>query len=105
MIKRKPTRIELKLDDLDEFEAVKKEVEERRKQRNNELLGLGTQGQGEGAAAATTNGDSSPPSAKTKTDKIHERIGYDPTPLPDATARVGTLPSPPPPPGGQPPPR
>ncbi|CAH1271289.1 Hypp4617 [Branchiostoma lanceolatum] len=104
MIKRKPTRIELKLDDLDEFEAVKKEVEERRKQRNAELLGLGTQGEG---AAAATNGDTSPPpSAKTKADRINERIGYDPTPVPDATARVGTLPSPPPPPAtGQPPPR
>ncbi|XP_035684370.1 anaphase-promoting complex subunit CDC26-like [Branchiostoma floridae] len=102
MIKRKPTRIELKLDDLDEFEAVKKEVEERRKQRNAELLGLGAQGEG----AAETNGDASPPSGKTKADKINERIGYDPTPVPDATARVGTLPSPPPPPAaGQPPPR
>ena len=71
MLRRTPTRIELKIDDLEEFEAAKKARElEQKKQK-----------------AAAESGNSSiivTPEVvgnKSRTD-VHQRIGYDPKPLP-----------------------
>jgi anaphase-promoting complex subunit 12 len=65
MLRRKPTRIELKISDLEEYEAVKKERE---------------------AAAKTSKVDPNLTpemyAAKSRMDIIHARIGYDPKPLP-----------------------
>ena len=67
MLRRKPTRIELKLDDLSEWEAAIKEKEKNK---------VRAQGQ------ATPVTEADPSQNKSKKDLIHERIGYDPRPLP-----------------------
>uniref|UniRef100_A0A0B7ANG9 Anaphase-promoting complex subunit CDC26 n=1 Tax=Arion vulgaris TaxID=1028688 RepID=A0A0B7ANG9_9EUPU len=65
MLRRKPTRIELKMSDLEEYETVKKERE---------------------AAAKTSKVDLNLTpemfTAKNRMEIIHARIGYDPKPLP-----------------------
>ena len=70
MLRRKPTKIELKLDDKEEYEAVMRE-----KQRQAELT----------AAQETTISpqlEGSDLTPRTKRDVIHKRIGYEPNPLP-----------------------
>lgn len=65
MLRRNPTRIELKLIDIEkEYEVMKKD----RESQQNKML----------ASIASTS--DTPTSLKTKTDIIHERIGYDPKP-------------------------
>lgn len=67
MLRRNPTRIEHKIDDLEEYDAIKKEMEQKR-QRQME----------------TTPEPQQPPrtsSGASRTDQIHTRIGYDPRPL------------------------
>jgi anaphase-promoting complex subunit 12 len=63
MIRRSPTRIELKLDDIQEYESMRREQESRKEQQSE-------------------NHSSSvePWSPKTKQEIIHERIGYVPQP-------------------------
>ncbi|KAK5878222.1 hypothetical protein CesoFtcFv8_023651 [Champsocephalus esox] len=41
MLRRKPTRLELKIDDTEEFESVKKELEARKRQREEAESGVG----------------------------------------------------------------
>ncbi|KAJ4921679.1 hypothetical protein JOQ06_003359 [Pogonophryne albipinna] len=60
MLRRKPTRLELKIDDTEEFESVKKELEARKRQREEALL-------------LTAAG---------RAELINERIGYKPHPKP-----------------------
>ncbi|CAN0349901.1 unnamed protein product [Lampetra fluviatilis] len=79
MIRRRPTRLELKLEDLEEFEAVKKEIEVRvlvpaRRERLDTSAG--------GAETPTTSRD-----ARQKS--FNERIGYNP--LPKAAPLDSTL--------------
>ncbi|XP_023674397.1 anaphase-promoting complex subunit CDC26 [Paramormyrops kingsleyae] len=82
MLRRKPTRLELKLDDIDEFESVRKELESRKKQRDEvDVVGVASSGEMGGA----TSGGSS--DVKTREQMINERIGYKPHPKPN------TLPS------------
>ncbi|KAH3857699.1 hypothetical protein DPMN_100311 [Dreissena polymorpha] len=70
MLRRNPTRIELKLTDIvTEYEVVKKEQD---CERNKNM--------------ATTS-DLTPVILKTKTELINERIGYDPKPKPQPTHR------------------
>ncbi|XP_026068242.1 anaphase-promoting complex subunit CDC26-like isoform X1 [Carassius auratus] len=81
MLRRKPTRLELKLDDTEEFESVKKELESRKKQRDEvDVVGVATSSEMSGASGGGTDG-------KTREQMIHERIGYKPLPKPN------TLPS------------
>jgi anaphase-promoting complex subunit 12 len=65
MIRRSPTRIELKLDDIQEYDSIRREQESRNEQ-------------------PTENRSSAEPWApgvsKTKQEIIHERIGYVPQP-------------------------
>jgi len=69
MLRRKPTRIELKLDDLEEFEEKKKEHK--------------TQSTPTATPDAThATPDPNVVTPKTKRDTIHDRIGYNPDPLP-----------------------
>ncbi|KAL7834784.1 hypothetical protein SRHO_G00290310 [Serrasalmus rhombeus] len=80
MLRRKPTRLELKLDDMEEFESVKKELESRKKQRDEvDVVGVPTSSEMSGASGGGEG--------KTREQMIHERIGYKPHPKPN------TLPS------------
>lgn len=70
MLRRKLTRIELKLDDLDEWNTMKKEMEKKQNQ---------SKGNGDGQTDSPMFAESSDV-GKSKRDIIHERIGYDPRP-------------------------
>ena len=74
MKRRDPTRIELKLDDIQEYEQMKRDLEQKGKQAddtNTEMQGSTTGG---GAEANIAGG------AKSRTETVHRRIGYDPAP-------------------------
>ena len=74
MKRRDPTRIELKLDDIQEYEQMKRDLEQKGKpdaDTNTEIQGSTTGG---GAEANNAGG------AKSRTETIHRRIGYDPAP-------------------------
>uniref|UniRef100_H3D6U2 Anaphase-promoting complex subunit CDC26 n=1 Tax=Tetraodon nigroviridis TaxID=99883 RepID=H3D6U2_TETNG len=71
MLRRKPTRLELKIDDTAEFESVKKELEARKRQREDvDIIGAG-------ASASTSTS-----TAASRAELINERIGYKPHPEP-----------------------
>ncbi|XP_006825775.1 anaphase-promoting complex subunit CDC26-like [Saccoglossus kowalevskii] len=72
MIKRGPTRIEMNLEDLKEFDAVKKEIEKKKKEKE--------------PVGADSVSDS-----KTRQKEIQERIGYDPKTVPSTSSRIGEL--------------
>ncbi|NXK94867.1 CDC26 protein, partial [Formicarius rufipectus] len=69
MLRRKPTRLELKLDDIEEFESVRKELESRRKQRDEAEAAAGA----EETAAIALGAEH-----KSREQIISERIGYKP---------------------------
>ncbi|KAM8995961.1 anaphase-promoting complex subunit CDC26 [Guaruba guarouba] len=71
MLRRKPTRLELKLDDIEEFESIRKDLEGRRKQREDAEAA----GAAEEAAAAALGTDH-----KSREQMINDRIGYKPQP-------------------------
>lgn len=82
MLRRKPTRLELKIDDTEEFESVKKELEARKRQREEAESGGGASvisvdiiGGGASASASSSN-------AASRAELINERIGYKPHPKP-----------------------
>ncbi|KAK7482890.1 hypothetical protein BaRGS_00025923 [Batillaria attramentaria] len=72
MLRRTPTRIELKIDDLEEFEAVKKARELEQKQKKTL------------AESASPSMHATPEVVgnKSRMDTVFQRIGYDPKPLP-----------------------
>ncbi|XP_014807886.1 PREDICTED: anaphase-promoting complex subunit CDC26 [Calidris pugnax] len=73
MLRRKPTRLELKLDDIEEFESIRKDLESRKKQREEaEVAAAGE----EAAAAAMALGADH----KSREQMINDRIGYKPQP-------------------------
>lgn len=81
MLRRKPTRLELKIDDTEEFESVKKELEARKRQREEAESGGGASvisvdiiGGGASASGSST--------AASRAELINERIGYKPNPKP-----------------------
>ncbi|NWS22253.1 CDC26 protein, partial [Pachyramphus minor] len=83
MLRRKPTRLELKLDDIEEFESVRKELGGRRKQRDEAEAAAG----GEEAAALALGTEH-----KSREQLINERIGYKPQPKAGGrTAHFGTF--------------
>jgi len=61
MLRRKPTRIEMKIDDISEWVNVKKEAESKKQ-----------------ATESAPQHVDSQPVQKTQRDIIHERIGYNP---------------------------
>ncbi|XP_068190498.1 anaphase-promoting complex subunit CDC26 [Antennarius striatus] len=84
MLRRKPTRLELKIDDTEEFESVKKELEARKRQREEaesggvggaSVISVDIVGGGASASASSSAGVS-------RTELINERIGYKPHPKP-----------------------
>jgi anaphase-promoting complex subunit 12 len=68
MLRRTPTRVEFKIDDLDEYEAFKKKLQVEKSQKS---------------AAESSSGQVTPEivGSKSRVD-VHQRIGYDPKPLP-----------------------
>ncbi|XP_005750626.1 anaphase-promoting complex subunit CDC26 [Pundamilia nyererei] len=85
MLRRKPTRLELKIDDTEEFESIKKELEARKRQREEAESGGGVGGGsvigvdviGGGASASASSS-----TAASRAELINERIGYKPHPKP-----------------------
>ncbi|XP_050763925.1 anaphase-promoting complex subunit CDC26 [Gymnogyps californianus] len=74
MLRRKPTRLELKLDDIEEFESIRKDLESRKKQREDaEVVAAGEEA---AAAAAIALGADH----KSREQIINDRIGYKPQP-------------------------
>ncbi|CAI5794220.1 anaphase-promoting complex subunit CDC26 [Podarcis muralis] len=73
MLRRKPTRLELKLDDIEEFDGARKELESRRKREEVDVVGGSD---GEGALGLSTD-------HKSREQMIHDRIGYKPQPKPN----------------------
>jgi anaphase-promoting complex subunit 12 len=64
MFRRNPTRIELKLEDLNEYEVLKKELEEKNKLQQNSNKSIVD------SIITSTNG------SKTREQSLHERIGF-----------------------------
>ncbi|XP_071948837.1 anaphase-promoting complex subunit CDC26-like [Antedon mediterranea] len=98
MIKRGPTRIEPRLEDIDEFERFKKELENKRREKNQVSHASNNPEQSTSSPAvqdAVMEGLPLSlglvPDAKQKQDEIHRRIGYDPTPVQTASNRIGEL--------------
>ncbi|XP_052572955.1 anaphase-promoting complex subunit CDC26 [Peromyscus californicus insignis] len=84
MLRRKPTRLELKLDDIEEFESIRKDLETRKKQKED-VEGVGTS-DGEGGAAALSS------DPKSREQMINDRIGYKPQPKPNnRTSQFGNF--------------
>ncbi|XP_075993461.1 anaphase-promoting complex subunit CDC26 [Genypterus blacodes] len=81
MLRRKPTRLELKIDDADEFESIKKELEARKRQREEAESTVGGASTfsvdivGGGASASSS-------ASASRAELINERIGYKPHPKP-----------------------
>ncbi|GAB1597668.1 anaphase-promoting complex subunit CDC26-like [Argonauta hians] len=77
MLRRNPTRIELKLEDIKEYETIKTE----KLKQNAQKMSLDAASEQSSSSLATLpgtcSGDTTP---KTKAREIHERIGYDPKP-------------------------
>jgi len=78
MIRRDPTRIELTLDDIQEYHLRVKQENEAK--RSSSKVGISTNlldGSTTGDAGA---GGSNIPTLKTRTENVHERIGFNPAP-------------------------
>ncbi|KAK2887831.1 anaphase-promoting complex subunit CDC26 [Channa argus] len=82
MLRRKPTRLELKIDDTEEFESVKKELEARKRQREEAESGGGAGGTSVVTVEVATGGASASSSTATRVELINERIGFKPHPKP-----------------------
>ena len=80
MIRRPPTRLELKLEDTQEYDQLKKEREEQRK------MSAKNAGAGTSSSSATP---SLPPEndSKSRTEMIHDRIGFDPSAKPGGSSK------------------
>ena len=70
-----PTRIELKLDYIQEYEPMKRDLEQKGKQADDTKTEMQGSTTGGGDAEANIAGG-----AKSRTETIHRRIGYDPAP-------------------------
>ncbi|XP_040012637.1 anaphase-promoting complex subunit CDC26 [Xiphias gladius] len=82
MLRRKPTRLELKIDDTEEFESIKKELEARKRQPEEAESGGGVGGASVISVDIIVGGASASPSTASRTELINERIGYKPHPKP-----------------------
>ncbi|XP_037341033.1 anaphase-promoting complex subunit CDC26 [Pungitius pungitius] len=82
MLRRKPTRLELKIDDTEEFESVKKELETRKRQREEAESGGGAGGASLSVDIIGGGASTSSSTAASRAELINERIGYKPHPKP-----------------------
>jgi anaphase-promoting complex subunit 12 len=81
MMRRDPTRIELKLDDIQEYELMKREMDNRK--AKNGPFGKETTGNSPNNEESKNNimdDKNSEETGKNRTEAIHRRIGYDPNP-------------------------
>ncbi|ESO92824.1 hypothetical protein LOTGIDRAFT_190326 [Lottia gigantea] len=78
MLRRDPTRIELKIDDLEEYNNMKKESLEADSKTKSACS------DGTSATPAQDSFDFGLP-LRTRTEIIHSRIGYDPKPTPTSS--------------------
>ena len=76
MIRRNPTRSELKLEDIKEFEQVKRKHDD--KKRGQLMFDMSPSDTF--LAGGSIDGGTIAGTSKTRTEMINERIGYDPTP-------------------------
>ena len=74
MIRRTPTRIELKLDDISEYEQLKREAEAKRAMTKPNLLGSSPIKEEARPSVQVA------PQTKTDIATLHQRIGFDPMP-------------------------
>ena len=100
MIRRGPTRISLKIDDISEFDNFKKELEQQRREKQQ---GSGGDMQGveiQSDVTSTTTqwetqasllGTTKDLDAKARQQRIQQRIGFDPRPAPSTSSRIGEL--------------
>ncbi|XP_022111468.1 anaphase-promoting complex subunit CDC26-like [Acanthaster planci] len=92
MIRRGPTRIALKIDDISEFETFKKELEQQRREKQQldgtaaEMEGIEGQDGGTPSVVGDSVKDMDP---KARQERIQQRIGYDPRPAPSTSSRIG----------------
>ena len=77
MIRRTPTRIELKMEDIAEYEQIKREAEAKKAMAKNNLLGSSPI---QSSAHAQQSEPVAPALNKPDTATVHQRIGFDPTP-------------------------
>ncbi|CAJ1069834.1 anaphase-promoting complex subunit CDC26 [Xyrichtys novacula] len=82
MLRRKPTRLELKIDDTEEFESVKKELEARKRQREEAESGGGASVISVDIIGGGASASASSSTAASRAELINERIGYKPHPKP-----------------------
>ncbi|XP_028254093.1 anaphase-promoting complex subunit CDC26 [Parambassis ranga] len=82
MLRRKPTRLELKIDDTEEFECVKKELEARKRQREEAESGGGASVISVDMIGGGASASASSSTAASRAELINERIGYKPHPKP-----------------------
>ena len=75
MIRRTPTRIELKLEDIAEYEQIKREAEAKKSMAKNNLLGSSPI-----QSSVNHQEPIAPAMSKLDTATVHHRIGFDPTP-------------------------
>ncbi|XP_061587047.1 anaphase-promoting complex subunit CDC26-like [Cololabis saira] len=74
MLRRKPMRLELKINDIEEFKSMKKELEARKRQREECECGAGS-------SSILSPGESVQPSTPlTRAGIINECVGYKPHP-------------------------
>jgi len=75
MKRRDPTRIELKLDDIQEYEQMKRELE-----KNKAVMDESNAEMQESTSGNGTDPNNAAGTAQSRTETIHRRIGYDPAP-------------------------
>ncbi|NXG48727.1 CDC26 protein, partial [Psilopogon haemacephalus] len=80
MLRRKPTRLELKLDDIEEFESIRKDLESRKKQREEAEAAAAVGEEAAAAAAAAAAAMALGSDHKSREQMINDRIGYKPQP-------------------------
>ena len=79
MIRRTPTRIELKSEDISEYEQLKRETEAKRAMLKPNLLGSSPI-KDEAGPGSSHQDQVAPALTKIDVATVHQRIGYDPTP-------------------------
>lgn len=77
MIRRPPTRIELKLEDIQEYEQLKREAD-RRKRAAERSSGAFCASPNDSDSSAGGAHASTSMSRASRTEEIHKRIGYNP---------------------------
>ena len=76
MLRRPPTRLELKMDDIQEFDQLRREIES--KKRAGTAAAFFAEGEATPKNPNGVNGAGVGAPEKSRTEAIHERIGFNP---------------------------